>query len=87
MIDMDESTWDSIVELNLKSTFLCCQAAARAMRHSGGSIVNVTSAAARMPIPGMSHYGAAKAGLENMTTAMAIECGHLESASTPCSPA
>ncbi len=42
----------------------------------GGSIVNISSRSASYPNPGTGHYGAAKAGLENLTRTMAAEWGH-----------
>ena len=42
----------------------------------GGSIVNISSRSASYPNPGTSHYGAAKAALENLTRTMAAEWGH-----------
>jgi NAD(P)-dependent dehydrogenase (short-subunit alcohol dehydrogenase family) len=72
---IDEGQWDRVVDLNLKAAFFCAQAAARAMAH-GGSIVNISSRSASYPNPGTGHYGAAKAGLENLTRTMAAEWGH-----------
>lgn len=77
LLDMAEATWDSVMDLNLKSPFLCSKAAADAMKHRGGSIINLSSGSARLASPLMSHYAAAKAGLENLTVAMAVEWGHL----------
>jgi NAD(P)-dependent dehydrogenase (short-subunit alcohol dehydrogenase family) len=66
---------DAIVALNLLAPFYCAQAAQRVMsdQAEGGSIVNVTSVSALRPSPGASIYGAAKAGLINMTTTLAVE--------------
>jgi NAD(P)-dependent dehydrogenase (short-subunit alcohol dehydrogenase family) len=76
LIDLDESQWDAVVDLNLKWTFFACQAAARAMP-SGGSIINISSRSGSQPNPMTGQYGAAKAGLENLTATMAVEWGHL----------
>jgi 3-oxoacyl-[acyl-carrier protein] reductase len=73
--DMTESQWDNVVDLNLKWAFFAAQAAARQMTE-GGSIINVTSRAASMPAPMNGQYGAAKAGLENLTWTMSTEWGH-----------
>jgi NAD(P)-dependent dehydrogenase (short-subunit alcohol dehydrogenase family) len=75
LFQMDEGQWDRVVDLNLKWAFFAAQAAARQMTE-GGSIVNVTSRAASMPAPNNGQYGAAKAGLENLTKTMATEWGH-----------
>jgi NAD(P)-dependent dehydrogenase (short-subunit alcohol dehydrogenase family) len=76
LIDLTEEQWDWVVDLNLKWTFFAAQAAARAMTH-GGSIINISSRSGSQPNPMTGHYGAAKAGLENLTATMAVECGHM----------
>ena len=44
-IDVDESTWETVMNLDLKGLFFLSQAVARVMReHSGGSIINIASA-------------------------------------------
>jgi len=76
LIDLDEAQWDAVVDLNLKWTFFACQAAARAMP-AGGSIINISSRSGSQPNPMTGQYGAAKAGVENLTATMAVEWGHL----------
>ncbi len=76
LIDLDERQWDAVVDLNLKWTFFACQAAARAMT-GGGSIINISSRSGSQPNPMTGQYGAAKAGIENLTATMAVEWGHL----------
>lgn len=76
LIAVREDQWDRVVDLNLKWTFFAAQAAARAMTR-GGSIVNITSRSASYANPFTGHYGAAKAGVENLTLTMAAEWGHL----------
>lgn len=75
LIDVNEAQWDKVVDLNLKWTFFAAQAAARHMPN-GGSIINITSRSASQPNPMTGHYGAAKAGVENLTATMAVEWGH-----------
>ena len=78
LIDLDEGQWDRVVDLNLKSAFFAAQAAARAMREgNGGSIINITSRSGSHPNPMTGQYGAAKAGVENLTMTMAVEWGHM----------
>lgn len=77
LIDMDEGQWDRVVDLNLKWTFFAAQAAARAMRDTGGSIINISSRSGSQPCPMTGNYGAAKAGVESLTATMAVEWGHL----------
>jgi NAD(P)-dependent dehydrogenase (short-subunit alcohol dehydrogenase family) len=76
LIDLNEQQWNAVVDLNLKWTFFAAQAAARAMT-AGGSIVNITSRSGSQPNPMTGQYGAAKAGVENLTATMAVEWGHL----------
>ena len=76
LIDLTEPQWDAVVDLNLKWTFFASQRAARAMT-SGGSIINISSRSASQPNPMTGQYGAAKAGVENLSATMAVEWGHL----------
>ncbi|MGE2714638.1 SDR family oxidoreductase [Mycolicibacterium litorale] len=64
-----------IVELNLLGALSVSTHANAVMQtqDSGGSIVNITSVSGRRPTPGTAAYGAAKAGMENMTTTLAVE--------------
>jgi NAD(P)-dependent dehydrogenase (short-subunit alcohol dehydrogenase family) len=65
----------SIVNLNLLAPLYCSQAANAVMQgqEQGGSIVNITSVSGIRPSPGTAAYGAAKAGLINLTQSLAIE--------------
>ncbi len=65
--------WDSIVEINLKGTYNCCHAAADYLQDDGGVVVNLASVAGIQGAPMMSHYGAAKAGVVNLTSSLAYE--------------
>jgi NAD(P)-dependent dehydrogenase (short-subunit alcohol dehydrogenase family) len=64
-----------IVELNLLGALSVSQHANVVMQtqESGGSIINITSVSGRRPTPGTAAYGAAKAGMESMTTTLAVE--------------
>lgn len=66
---------DKIVGLNLLAPLLCAQAAHALMQQqsSGGSIVNISSISAHRPAPTIAAYGAAKAGLDSLTTSLAME--------------
>jgi len=66
---------ESIIRLNLLAPMHVAQAANRAMQQqeAGGAIVNITSVSGMRPSPGTSAYGAAKAGLLNLTQTLAIE--------------
>ncbi len=76
LFSLDERMWDAVVDLNLKWTFFAMQAAARTMTR-GGSIVNISSRSGSQPCPNTGQYGAAKAGVENLTATAAVEWGHL----------
>ena len=76
LLDLTEAQWDAVTDTNLKWTFFACQAAARAMS-GGGTIINLSSRSGSQPNPMTGQYGAAKAGLENLTATMAVEWGHL----------
>jgi NAD(P)-dependent dehydrogenase (short-subunit alcohol dehydrogenase family) len=66
---------ESVVALNLLAPFYCAQAAHRVMagQDGGGAIVNIASISGLRPSPGTSAYGAAKAGLINLTATLAVE--------------
>ncbi|MEV0688088.1 SDR family oxidoreductase [Nocardia sp. NPDC050378] len=64
-----------IIELNLLAPLVIAQQANAVMQKqdSGGSIVMVSSVSGHRPSPGTAAYGAAKAGLDNLTTSLAVE--------------
>ena len=68
---------ERIVSLNLLGALFVAQAANAVMQEqeSGGSIVNISSISAVRPSPGSAAYGAAKAGLDAMSDALAMEWG------------
>lgn len=60
--------WNVIVNINLTGTFLCCQAVFETMvKQKGGKIVNISSVSGRDGDIVAAHYGAAKAGVINLT--------------------
>ena len=66
---------DKVVALNLLAplSVACAANAVMQEQDSGGAIVNVSSVSALRPSPGTASYGAAKAGLDNLTTTLAVE--------------
>lgn len=75
LLDLTESQYDNVVDLNMKWTFFAAQAAARLMTQ-GGSIINISSRSGSQPCPMTGQYGAAKAAIESFTATMAVEWGH-----------
>jgi 3-oxoacyl-[acyl-carrier protein] reductase len=75
--DVTEEHWDLVLDVNLKGTFLICQAVAPLMQENGGGrIINVTSIAGRMPsvMTGVQ-YASAKGGVIALTRKLASELG------------
>jgi NAD(P)-dependent dehydrogenase (short-subunit alcohol dehydrogenase family) len=71
--DIGEADWDRVLDVNLKGTFLCAQAAARHMKENrGGTIINIASIHAVTGNPTTVHYCASKGGVVSMTKAMAL---------------
>ncbi len=69
-----EEEWDHVIDVDLKGTFLCSQAAAPLLRRSGrGRIVNIGSDAARIGCPQIVPYCAAKFGVVGLTKSLAAE--------------
>lgn len=72
-LELDEDTWDRIVDTNLKGTFLVAQAAARRMvRRRSGVIITLSSVNAEVARPESAAYAATKGGVRQLTKAMAI---------------
>ncbi|HVW45684.1 MAG TPA: SDR family oxidoreductase [Solirubrobacterales bacterium] len=74
--EIDEGYWDGVLGLNLKGPFrLAALVGSRMAAGEGGSIINVSSVAARHPRPDSAPYSAAKAGLEAIMVALAHTWG------------
>ena len=75
LLNMSEEDFDRVVDVHLRGTFLCTQAAARAMRlqGEGGRIVNTTSFSGLIGNFGQGNYAAAKAGIYGFTRVCALE--------------
>jgi NAD(P)-dependent dehydrogenase (short-subunit alcohol dehydrogenase family) len=68
-------TWDRVLDINLRGTFLCCQAAARVMLEKrSGVIINFSSIAGSVGVGrGANAYCASKGGVETLTKQLALE--------------
>ena len=74
VVDTDESTWDDVLDINLKSAFLCTKAVLPEMLERGrGRIVNVASISGKLATPELAAYCASKWGLIGFTKATAEE--------------
>jgi NAD(P)-dependent dehydrogenase (short-subunit alcohol dehydrogenase family) len=72
-VEITETDYDRILAINLKAVFFGMQAAARVMmKRRSGKIVNLSSTAARVPVPNCMTYGAAKMGVISLTQSAAI---------------
>jgi len=75
--EMDAQTWDHVLNINLRGTFLCCQHAFKLMAHQqGGVILNISSLSGVKNVekfPGLSAYNVSKAGVASLTEILAVE--------------
>ncbi len=71
-VKMTEADWDKVLDVNLKSIFLCSQEAAKVLP-AGGRIINVSSIASFVGFEGLVHYCASKGGVNGMIRALALE--------------
>jgi pteridine reductase len=73
---LTEAQWDRIMNANLKSQFLCSQAAAPLLKRRGrGRIINLTSLGGILPWPAYTHYCVSKAGAIMLTRCLARALG------------
>jgi 3-oxoacyl-[acyl-carrier protein] reductase len=70
---MSIDEWRSVLEVDLSGVFYCCKFGLEILRE-GGSIVSISSLAAKMGFHGQSNYAAAKAGVQALTRVLAREC-------------
>lgn len=75
LLKMDEAMWDAVIQVHLKGTFACLQAAARRMAEQGGGgrIVVTSSYSGLLGNFGQANYGAAKAGIYGLMRVAALE--------------
>lgn len=74
LIRMKDEEWDSVLDINLKGSFLCSREAVKVMsKIKYGRIINIASVVAFIGNPGQVNYSASKAGLVAMTKTIAKE--------------
>jgi 3-oxoacyl-[acyl-carrier protein] reductase len=75
MLDVDETTFDRVYAVNVKSIYWMAQAAVPQFRSQGrgGSIINISSTAGIRPRPGLVWYNGTKGAVNTMTMCMATE--------------
>ena len=74
-LEIEESEWDRIFEVNMKGVFLACQIFAKQMlkQKDGGSIINVGSMSGVIPLSRVFTYSATKAAVHNLSKNLARE--------------
>jgi NAD(P)-dependent dehydrogenase (short-subunit alcohol dehydrogenase family) len=71
---LTEDEWDTVIDINLKGTFLCARAIGPAMVARGwGRVINMGSILSVIALPGRAAYASAKAGVANLTRVLALE--------------
>jgi 3-oxoacyl-[acyl-carrier protein] reductase len=74
IVRMKEADWDDVLDINLKGSFNCIKAVAKAMiKQHAGRIINVSSVVGASGNPGQANYVASKAGIIGLTKAVAKE--------------
>jgi NAD(P)-dependent dehydrogenase (short-subunit alcohol dehydrogenase family) len=76
-IEMDTATWDQVINVNLRGTFLCCREAFRLMSvQKQGVIINISSLSGVKGVekfPGLSAYNVSKSAVAGLTEILAVE--------------
>jgi NAD(P)-dependent dehydrogenase (short-subunit alcohol dehydrogenase family) len=72
--ELSEADWDTVIDINLKGTFLCSRAVGPGMvARKWGRVINMGSILSVIALPGRAPYAAAKAGVTNLTRVLALE--------------
>ncbi|MET0365158.1 MAG: 3-oxoacyl-ACP reductase family protein [Sphingobium sp.] len=76
LADLDDATWDRLMAVNLRGTFVATQCVVPDMLAAGwGRVINVSAFGAQIGAPSMALYTASKGGVISMTRSLAIELG------------
>lgn len=74
--DLDEQTWDTHFDVNVKGVLMMCQAVVPQMRaRKAGRVINIASIAGRQGVPTQGHYAATKSAVITLTRVLAQEAG------------
>lgn len=74
LVDLEESDWDFVMNVNLKSVYLLSKAVIPHMQNQKyGKIINIASLTSEIGFPNMPVYAASKGGVSQLTKAMAVE--------------
>ncbi|MDH3330107.1 MAG: glucose 1-dehydrogenase [Desulfobulbaceae bacterium] len=72
--DVDEESWDKVININLKGAFFCAQSVGKVMiRQKRGKIINISSQAGKVGMIKRAAYCASKGGVDQLTRVMALE--------------
>ncbi len=75
LMTMSEEEWSNVIDTNLGGVFNLCRAAITGfLRQRGGRVVNISSVAGLVGIPGQCNYAASKAGIMGFSRVLASEC-------------
>jgi NAD(P)-dependent dehydrogenase (short-subunit alcohol dehydrogenase family) len=77
LVETSDEEWHGLLRANLHGYFYGCRAAARAMRETGGRIVNMSSAARTFAVAEFGAYAAAKGAIMGLTRTLAVELAPL----------
>jgi NAD(P)-dependent dehydrogenase (short-subunit alcohol dehydrogenase family) len=76
LVDLEERTWDKVMDTNVKGPFLLCKDAGKSMAAQGsGAIINIASIGGMEPSPMLGAYSISKASVIMLTKALAVELG------------
>lgn len=74
VLEIDDTEWNNILDVNLKGVYLACRTFGKQMmEQGGGSIINISSASSEIPLSKVFTYSISKAGVNNLTKYLARE--------------